>query len=212
MKRIILLNTLFLFVFLSQAQNDSIFVSVSTTKMNVLYIGVDNPIDIGISNLCGQQAEVTISDGKIEYRGKGEYFARVKNPGMTTISISYILNGEKVTVKKEFRAKRIPSPIVKLGGIANGKIDKSLLLAQKGLSVEIEDFDFDLHFAIQSFSIVIKDKFENTIPSNSSSFTQDQYALMKKLKKGDTLYIEDIRAIGPSGEIRDLGTCEFIIK
>jgi len=213
MKKIILINLLLLFVYIVVAQNESPVVAVSATKMNVLYIGVENPIQIGISNLCGQQPEVSISQGSIKYLGNGEYIAYVKEMGETIISVTYSVNGEKVTVKKHFRTKRVPDPTAKVGGKNGGSVPKSWLMAQKGLMAILENFDYDLSYKIKSFTVLTKDdNYETENPSPSAAFTETQRKQMAKLKSGDTVYIQDIKAIGPDGIERQLGNCIFTIQ
>lgn len=62
--------------------------AVIPAGMNVLYIGVDNPVQISVTGAPEDSLEVTISQGTITRIGKGFYSARVSMPGAITITIS----------------------------------------------------------------------------------------------------------------------------
>jgi hypothetical protein len=215
MKKILLIKILFICTVLIQAQSDSTFVSVSAAKMNVLYIGVINPVDIGISNLCGQEPVVQINCGAIWKEGNNHYYAQLDTSckESSTISVSYLVNGEKVTVEKKFRNKFLPMPKMKIAGKSGGPIGKLELMAQTGIvAYEEVNFEHDIPFVVISFSLVIKNKEQmKESPSMSYRFTEAQYKMLRDLKSGDKVIIQDIMAKGPDGKIRNIPPLEFII-
>src|SRR5690349_12342151 len=93
-------------------------------KMNVLYLGLDNPVIInapGYSNFS-----VKVSDGEI-HRGKDSYLVNVSKIGAASISI-FSKNGKLIDTRV-FRVKRVPDPIATVGGIyEGGAISKEELL------------------------------------------------------------------------------------
>jgi hypothetical protein len=192
-----------------KAQNDSVFVSVSSPKLNVLYIGIDNPISIGITNLCNQAIDVKIDHGTIKYKGKGEYVVRVDSVGNATISIVSVKNNQAYCLcSKQFRVKRIPIPIAKVGGIHQGRVSKTWLYVQFGLKAEFENMIADLSCKIISFS-VSTNKNSNPVLSESNQFTDKQIEMIRKSNVGDKVYIKDIKAIDYNGTTRNLADCEF---
>mgnify|MGYP002747806170 CR=1 FL=1 len=56
-------------------------VAVSATKMNVLYLGVDNPIDVSVSGVSPDRIAVSMQGGSISKNGKGGYVARPTKTG-----------------------------------------------------------------------------------------------------------------------------------
>src|SRR5690606_9449026 len=60
---------------------------VSPDKMNVLYIGVDNPISVSVPGIPRESIRASISSGSLS-GGNGNYTARVSEPGTAVISVS----------------------------------------------------------------------------------------------------------------------------
>ncbi len=86
-------------------------------------------------------------------------------------------------------------------------------MAQQGVKAELENFDFDLTFNIVGFTVsATVQGYEEEQKSNSATFTAAQKDLMKKVGTGRKLYIEDIKARGPDGQVRDLSTISFKLK
>ncbi len=62
-------------------------VAVSADKMNLLYIGVENPITIAVTNSGPVDFIVTSEGCSITNIGSGKYIARCTEPGVVTIFI-----------------------------------------------------------------------------------------------------------------------------
>ena len=90
-------------------------VAIAVDKMNVLYIGVDNPITVAVPGVPSDQLLVHIDQGSIS-GSKGKYTIRVTTPGETTIKVLTVRDDRKVLLSSQtFRVKTIPDP-------ANGNI------------------------------------------------------------------------------------------
>ena len=75
------------------------------------------------------------------------------------------------------------------------------------------NFDFDLKFIVKSFTVSATiDGFERSKKSNSYKFTPAQLSLIKKVRPGGKVYIENVVAVGPDGKPRKLGTIALRIK
>ncbi|MBQ1698264.1 MAG: hypothetical protein II075_10325, partial [Bacteroidales bacterium] len=189
--------------------------SVSPTKMNVLYIGVPNPIDITASGVPAEKLNVSISGGSITRAGQtGSYIAQVKAPGKVNISVTANVDGQTKSLgSKEFRVKRVPDPVAKVAGKRDGTVTKAELAAQAGVKADLENFDFDMKFNVVSFKVSATVKgFTQDAASNSAAFTAQQKQIIQQVASGGKIYIEDIKAKGPDGSIRSLGTIAFKIK
>lgn len=195
--------------FNSTNQND-IVTAVAATKMNVLYLGVDNPIAIATSGYDPSEIRVSIDNGTISGE-KGQYVVRPAKTGEANVTVLY---KEKEIQKSTFRVKTVPDPVAKVAGIKGaGAIDKHILLEQKEVVADMENFDFDLRFKTISFSVVANIGGNSiTKVSKSSKFTQEQYDLIKKVKPGQKVYIEDVKAVGPDGSIRLLPPIALTLK
>ncbi len=189
--------------------------SVSPTKMNVLYIGVPNPIDITASGVPAEKLNVSISGGSIAKAGQaGSYIAQVKSPGTVNITVTANVDGQTKNLgSKQFRVKRVPDPVAKVAGKREGTVTKAELAAQAGVKADLENFDFDMKFNVVSFKVSATIKgFSQDATANSAAFTAQQKQIISQVPSGGKVYIEDIKAKGPDGSIRSLGTIAFKIK
>lgn len=190
--------------------------SVSPTKMNVLYIGVPNPIDITASGVPAEKLNVSMSGGgSIQKAGAtGSYIAQVKSPGTVNITVTATVDGQSKNLgTKQFRVKRVPDPVAKIAGKREGTIAKAELMAQAGIKAELENFDFDMKFNIVSFRVSSMIRgFAKEANSNSAAFGGQVKQIIQETPSGSKIYFEDIKAKGPDGSIRSLGTIAFKIK
>ena len=70
---------------------------------------------------------------------------------------------------------------------------------------ELENFDFDVKFKVVSFNISANlNGFVQSFTVESNIISQEQKNLISRINKGDKIYIEDIKAIGPTGKIREV--------
>lgn len=123
------------------------------------------------------------------------------------------IDGQKRKLQtQEFRVKEVPDPVAKVGGQRDGKIKKNLLLAAGGVDVEMENFDFDMKFIVQSFSMyTVIDGYAQDQSSRSGSFTGEQLKMIRNLKRNQILVIEQIMVKGPDGSVRKLPSISFKI-
>ena len=84
-----------------------------------------------------------------------------------------------------------------------GTITKSKLLAWGRLDVTVENFNFDAQFTIVSYvATAIIAGFNYEILNKGPQFSEQTINLIKKLKRGQKIYFEDIKVKGPDGTIR----------
>jgi gliding motility-associated protein GldM len=186
-------------------------VVVSATKMNVFYLGVDNPVDISVSGVAGNKIKASPSNGTLDPRGTG-YIMRPKRVGNCLISVSAELDGKWTVVgTKEYRVKPVPDPEAKVNNQKGGGIAKNVLLAQSGVIAAMPpDFDFDLKFTVTEFTVVaIVQGFAQEKRVKGNQFNQEVRNLINGLSKGNPVWIQDIRAVGPDGSVRPLSTISF---
>jgi len=185
-------------------------VAVSPTKMNVFYIGVDNPVDITASGVDAADLMVSISSGSIVKQSSGSYIVTVKSGTTTTISVSAkVGDATKSLGSKEFRIKVVPDPVAKIGGSKGGNMSQATLLAQSFVKAEMENFDFDLVCTVTSFKVsATVGGFLEEVETTGATISAAQKALIAKLKTGGKVYFEEIKATS-AGTSRDLGTVAF---
>ncbi|MCQ2975171.1 MAG: hypothetical protein MJ211_10245 [Bacteroidales bacterium] len=201
--------------FSSQYEVGQPSVSVSPTKMNVFYIGVDNPVEIQASGVPAEKINASLAGaGSITRKGGANWVVRVKTPGKVNIRCSaQVDGGTKDFGSKEFRVKSVPDPIAMVGNLGDGQSVSKSLLTSQFVRAELKDFDFDLKFKITKFSVSANVKgFEKTAHSQSASFTSEQKSLINGLPQNSRVYLEGITAVGPDGTPRKLGRIMFTVK
>ena len=124
-------------------------IAVSPTKLNVLYVGVDNPLNIAVAGVNAEDIIVTISQGTI-VKTDTNYIARVTKQGTAEIKI---FKNTELLGTQNFRVKIIPDPIITVGenNLTGGYILKEKLMACEKLNT-INNTDFDANFIITKFN------------------------------------------------------------
>jgi len=187
---------------------------VSPTKMNVFYIGVDNPVDISVPGVPGDKVIPSISRGQIRKVGNS-YIVNVSETGKVNINVTADIGGTKKSMPpKEFRVKQVPDPIAKVGGIKGaGSLTKNEFLAQYGVLAELENFDFDLKFKVTEFTLsTTVNGFVKESAAKSEKFTPDQLKIIQSANKSQKIYIENVTAVGPDKKPRKLGSIALTVR
>lgn len=195
-------------------------VAVEPEKMNVFYIGVENPVIVSAAGVSPTNLQVSISGagGKIIPKGNGKYVVTVSSPGECKISVSAkTKDGVKPQgPPKVFRVKKIPDPLPKLGGKpANGVIEmpKLSLASIGGVGAEIPGFDFDVKFPVIgfTFSAVVKGSLKE-FQCSGPNLSAEAKAVLQSLAPGGKCYFENIKVKAPDGSIRTLSTVSLKVK
>ena len=77
----------------------------------------------------------------------------------------------------------------------------------------MENFEFDLTFKVTEFSVeTIVAGFSVEKPVKSNRFSTEQISLISNVSKGQKVYITNIKAVGPDGTIRQLGSIALTVK
>lgn len=188
-------------------------VSVSPDKMNVFYIGVDNPVTVTAAGTPADQIRAVVSGGSMRSNGNSHYIVRVKKPGKTRVTVS--ANGRTLG-SKEFRVKTLPDPITTLGAkgtsyYKGGLCPKSTLMALSGVNATMENFDFELRYRITQFIVTCNiGGFDESAKSNSRKFTPQQRSIIRKAKRTSRVIIENVKAVGPDKRTRKIN--DLVLK
>ncbi len=189
--------------------------SVSATKMNVFYIGVDNPVSISAAGVPSAQLKVDAAGAGISLasQGGGQYICKVTQQGECTIALS---GGGLTNTVFKFRAKRIPTPVPALSDKKGGTMPNGTFKAQQGIIPTLEGFDFDAKCQIMGFRCVrVAPRQDPEIKLNDAGgrFGGDVNGLIQKAKPGDRYIFEDIKARCPGDQAgRELNDMTFLIK
>ncbi len=187
---------------------------IAPTKMNVFYIGVDNPVDVSVPGVPGDKVFPTINNGVMVHDSKSSWIVRPRSEGKATVSVQAEFDKKRKDMgSMVFRVKGIPDPVAKVAGKKSGNIDRNTLAAQSIVVAELENFDFDAPFRVIEFTVSATIRGfvrEETVKSNKINDAQRD--IIASSGKGQKIYFQDIKAVGPDGKPRELPTVYFKIQ
>ncbi len=192
-------------------------VAVSPDKMNVFYIGVDNPVTITVTGMTSDKVSASLTGGmgSIKKVSGSEYTVNVNKVGTTSVAVSGVGPDGKTKQldTKEFRIKRVPDPIAKVGTSSGGKVPAAQFKVQRGVIPVLEDFVFDIKFVVVSFELTYAAKRQDLITKKASSgaFTGEMIEMLNRSKPGDVFYLDEVRVKGPDGQIRKLPSIAYTL-
>ncbi|MFZ4544235.1 MAG: gliding motility protein GldM [Saprospiraceae bacterium] len=190
-------------------------VAVSADKMNVFYIGVQNPISVAAAGVSSNEIRVSASGSGANLNGSGKNFVvTVGTPGECNINVS----GGGLNETFKFRVKRIPDPVAQLGigKIAKGgSMPNGEFKAQQGLVAMLEGFDFDARCDIQSYNVTYVAKRQDpvTYPNQGARYNGNNAGIINRAKPGDVYYFDEVKARCPGDQAgRQINSLVFQIK
>ena len=189
--------------------------TISADKMNVFYIGVDNPISVAVAGASSNAVKVNASGGGANVSGSnGKYSVKVTKPGAMKIAV----NAPGIQKSFDFRVKRIPDPTPMLGrgpSSKGGRMGSGEFKAQQGLGAILENFDFDAKCSMDGFTLTKVAKRADPVeaPNRGARYSGRASNLVSSAKPGDTFYFDNIKARCPGDSAgRNLGSMVFKIK
>lgn len=187
-------------------------VTVAAEKMNVFYVGVENPLAISAAGVPSGQIKVTASGTELEKKSNGKYVAIPSKVGEATITVSG--PGLNPTTFP-YRVKRIPDPIPALGNLRGGDVPSGTFRAQQGLIPILEQFDFNARCSVISYEMARKPRSGDVAlaTNQGARYEAATRRLVDQADHGDTYYIDRIKVKCP-GDIstRELSGMIFRIK
>ncbi len=190
-------------------------VSISLDKMNVFYIGVDNPITVSASGVSTNALQVKgegITITPDPNGGAGDYIVRANKPGKAKIILT--ANGQHLGTF-EYRVKRIPDPTPMLGKYKGGVIGNGTFKAFNALRAALPGFDFDAKCRIVGFRMVRlpKRKDPQIADNKGGKYGSEALRLRNLAKPGDKFFFENIKAKCPGDKAaRTLSQMVFNIR
>ncbi|MCB0634200.1 MAG: gliding motility protein GldM [Saprospiraceae bacterium] len=188
-------------------------VTVSADKMNVFYIGVENPVSVVAAGVSSNDLRVSGNGGGLQLKGSGgKYTATVSTPGEAKITVS---GGGLKTSTFDFRVKRIPDPQARLSRSAGGEMGNGEFKAQSGVGAFLDNFDFDAKCEIQGYNLVYVPKRQDPVESVNpgARYNDKSQRLVGQAKPGDIYYFENVKARCPGDKAgRPINSMVFKIK
>lgn len=168
--------------------------AVMLDKMNVFYIGVDNPVTIG-SPTGWDKTNVSMSGGTMSGSGSNRV-VRVSAIGKASITVN--ADGKSSTF--DFRVKKIPNPVFKVGP-GGTRMPSVTFKSQQFCRAELENFDFDVRYNVVSATVYFSGAgFPNvaTASINGNSLA-GLGAFIQRCQPGTSITFDNVKVSGPDG-------------
>jgi gliding motility-associated protein GldM len=182
-------------------------VAVSANKMNVLYIGVDNPLTI-TAGAGSEKVTAQFSGGAISKTSGNQYIAKPSAGSYGDHSVTVLVAG-KAAGKVGFRVKQLPNPTAYVGNLKAGAVPSASFKAMGGVIAKLEDSEFDAPFEVISYRVgALSADIPDYAPveNKGARWSGGAAALINKLKPGSLVAITDITVKGPDGRTRVLSS------
>ena len=177
----------------ARAQTTPVFL-LKCDKMDVLYVGVDNPVSLYLPVPSDEPLDVSISDGTIEPANGNHYIVRVPKPGDVTITVR---SSGRLIGQFMLRAKRVPDPAPTLSGASlrkNTALSAADFLNIRGLGMFLENFDFDARCSAVQFTLTRIDSagVRSSVSNLGARFEEPARKLVAQAVAGDIYLFSDI--------------------
>lgn len=187
--------------------------TVSSTRLNVIYAGIDNPFSVSAPGFSLESLKATISGGSLT-GSAGKYEVNV--PGSmvgkeVTISVSGTADGKTLSLGSNvFRVKPIPNPTAKFAGVMGGILTGSKLTNGQVVA-SIDNFEFDVKIPVLKFTVtVVRPRQEGQqFFCSGGNLSPQAKAAMANLPFKSTVYIDNIQVQLPDGRTPIINTMVF---
>ena len=204
--------------------------TIEAIRMNVLYLGLSNPVNITIPGVNRSSLEPIYStDSNVRLSSNvsssdqaagANFYAKPTSEGIANIQVKGRLsNGQSLTSnKKLFRVKKAPKGV---GSIFNDRryspgesVSQFNILEGLVTGLKPEDFDYDFNVEITKFSITVGNRQALTVDGNFIQGLAADY--IKQSPAGTQITFSSVEAIGWEGsnksESFDYEIYDFSIK
>ncbi len=182
--------------------------SIFLAKMNVMYIGEDNPVQVSAGSGRAENMRVSFSAGSVSGSG-GNFIVKPTSPGNATFSVS--VDGKSTPFP--IRVKYLPDPVPLVNALSGGRMPSANFKAAGGLRAALKDSDFDSPFTVVSYTMAGTGRgFEQYTPVNISGPAWGGNAVVAKCQPGSQVFFDDIIVRGRDGRNRKLPSISFLLQ
>ncbi len=176
----------------------------SPTKMNVLYRGVENPIELSVPGVPAESIQASISTGRITRSGQGWVARDMTDSKAEVFATATMADGSTRRIGPVvFRVKNLPPPsaFVKDKGSSDTWIPLNDLKSAGGVSVKTNT-DFGDTWVAKSFTFSFQRGGGTPVlhHGTGNAFSAAMKQVLDKARPGDQIVIEDVRAQLANGQ------------
>lgn len=181
--------------------------AISADELNVFYVGLDNPISVGVAGVDPRNVVVNATNAQLVNAGAGRYKVLIptRKANESIVSVSAKMGDGRVVSmgSKKFRIRNVPKPVFRAGAIAFDKDVQLAALKVQGVAAAVLDgFVYEgVKYTVQSFTFTgLGRKGPREQKCNGASL-QPIKGLLNAMNPGEYVMFTDIRAVGPGGAI-----------
>ncbi len=171
-------------------------VAISADKMNVFYVGVDNPLSLSVAGVPSSKVNVDAQGVTLQKVRNGKYNVKPTKIGDAKITVS---GGGLAPTTYQYRVKKIPTPIVKLGNSIGGSMKAAEFKIHKGVYPHLENFDFEATCNVVGFELTRLPKKDDPqfAKNNGGKYGAEAQRLVQRAQPGDIYYFDKIKVRCP---------------
>jgi len=186
-------------------------VLIAPAALNVLYTGVANPLRV-----YGGAAD----PATLKLEGPGvrfddtlqQWVAKPMTPGPVVVRLTGLApGGNAVQGSATFEARRVPEPLIYIGGRSDGVLVQRDINGQTGIAARNDDFLFAAGYTIRGFELVYTPEYGSPVLAKTpgNKFTDEMMAVLKRTKPGDRLLFR-VAVEYPDGSIKTLSPTFYL--
>ncbi len=206
--------------FRTQYTVESPMATISPTRMNVFYAGLENPVSIAAGGVPTENLVVEISEGGTLTRQRDGSYTVTVEPDVREVSITVrarIGDRMETMAVTPFRVLRTPAPTAYIAGQRSGRIPRQLLTRPQTIieARMAEDFVFDLRYEVAHFEMITEraGEIRRANQESGNTLTSEMVTLVNNARSGQSVTFTNIFTHpGPDGEPRNLGALSFTIE
>ncbi|MGZ5243662.1 MAG: GldM family protein [Bacteroidia bacterium] len=171
---------------------------VGLTKMTIVYIGLENPIDVAVDGVKAKDLIVQINGGELKgENGKYIYVPDGSNR-LAVLKVGYKKrNKVKWVDSVEYRVRQVPRPEVLFGIKSGGAISKGELMTVSQINAGLgEGFAMEgIRYRVKSYRITVAGEsvfYSETV--NGNKITDKSRKIFRHLKSGDNVIVDNVMA------------------
>ncbi len=187
-------------------------VAVAADKMNVFYVGVENPLSLSAAGVPSTEIRIEATGANLNKVSNGKYIVKPTKIGKSKITVSG--GGLEPTIFN-YRVKRIPDPQIMIGTQKGGSMSAAEFKVHPGIRAHLENFDFEARCNIQGFELTRVPKRGNVQSelNRGGTYAGATKRLVQAVTSGDIYYFEKIKVRCPGDQVgRKMNGMIFKIK
>jgi gliding motility-associated protein GldM len=185
--------------------------SIFLEKMNVLYIGVENPLIISGGSVGSEKVKVSFADGSITRAGGDRYIAKPSKPGMSQI----VVTADGKSTPFPMRLKYLPPPAGFIGSHKSGNISSAEFKAIGAVIAKLEESDFMAPFQVVSYRVGAVGgpiQLYREATNEGNRWSGQAASIISSAGPGTRIFIDAINVVGPDGRKREIPGMQFSLK